>query len=197
VALARGDQEILLMFAATTLINAASMVNWLFPRQLIDRGFPGDPVLWYTALGILSFVLGAAALRLVEARIDGPGVAKRAYVVACLTGVAGLVVLACAPDALVGSIGVLVANGIAFTVTRAVSVIWVNQRTSSDVRATVHSFLSQAECAGEIASGIPLAGLAGTAGIPAALFASAAITASAGAAVARSGRRLARPPRVP
>ncbi len=101
VALARGDNEILLMFAATTLINAASMVNWLFPKQLIDRGFPGDPVLWYTALGILSFVLAAAALRLVEARIDGPGVAKRAYVLACLTGVAGLIVLTCAPDALV------------------------------------------------------------------------------------------------
>lgn len=69
--------------------------------------------------------------------------------------------------------------------------------TGRDVRATVHSFLSQAECAGEIASGIPLAGLAGAAGIPAALFASAAITASAGAAVARSGRRLTRPARVP
>jgi MFS transporter, DHA3 family, tetracycline resistance protein len=145
----------------------------------------------------LSFVLAAAALRLVEARIDGPGVARRAYVFACLTGVAGLVVLACAPDALVGCIGVLLANGIAFTVTRAVSVIWVNQRTSSEVRATVHSFLSQAECAGEIASGIPLAGLAAIAGIPAALFASAALTASAGAAVARFRRRLAGPGRFP
>jgi MFS family permease len=45
VALARSDHEILLMFAATALINAASMVNWLFPKQLIDQGFPGDPVL--------------------------------------------------------------------------------------------------------------------------------------------------------
>ena len=189
IALARGDREILLMLAATTLINAASMVTWLFPRQLIDRGFPGDPVLWYTALGICSFALGAAALRLVEARIDGAAVVRRAYVSSCVAGVAGLIVLAFAPDALVGCIGVLLANGIAFTVTRAVSVIWVNQRTSSDVRATVHSFLSQAECAGEIGSGFPLAGLAGIAGIPAALFASAAITASAGAAVARFRRR--------
>jgi MFS family permease len=186
-ALARGDRQILRMFAATTLINAASMVTWLFAKQLIDRGFPGDPVLWYTALGILSFVLGAAALRLVEARIDGVGVARRAYVFSCLTGVVGLIVLACAPDGLVGSVGVLLAQGIAFTVTRAVSVIWVNQRVSSDVRATVHSFLSQAECAGEIASGFPLAALAGVAGIPTALFTSAVITASAGAAIARSG----------
>jgi hypothetical protein len=67
---------------------------------------------------------------------------------------------------LVGSIGVLLANGIAFTVTRAVSVIWVNRRTSSDVRATAGSFLSQAECAGEIGSGVPLAARAGAAGIP-------------------------------
>jgi MFS family permease len=185
VALARSDHEIMLMFAATTLINAASMVTWLFAKQLIDRGFPGDPVLWYTALGILSFVLGAAALRLVEARINGEGAARRAYVLSCLAGVAGLIILACAPDALIGSIGILLTSGIGFTVTRAVSVIWVNQRTSSDVRATIHSFLSQAECVGEIASGFPLAALAGAAGIPAALFASAAITATAAAAIPR------------
>ncbi len=112
-------------------------------------------MLWYTALGILCFVLGAAALRLVEARIDGAGAARRAYAFSCLAGVAGLIVLAWAPDALIGGIGVLLADGIAFTVTREVSVVWVNQRTSSDVRATVHSFLSQAECAGELSSGFP------------------------------------------
>jgi hypothetical protein len=74
-----------------------------------------------------------------------------------------------------------------------VSVIWVNQRTSSDVRATVHSFLSQAECAGEIGSGFPLAALSAAAGIPAALFAASALTACAGAAVARSRSRSRRP----
>ena len=145
-------------------------------------------MLWYTALGILCFVLGAAALRLVEARIDGAGAARRAYAFSCLAGVAGLIVLAWAPDALIGGIGVLLADGIAFTVTREVSVVWVNQRTSSDVRATVHSFLSQAECAGELSSGSRLALLAGAAGISAALIASGALTACAGAAVARSRR---------
>jgi MFS transporter, DHA3 family, tetracycline resistance protein len=185
-ALARHDHEILLVFAVTALINAASMVTWLFPKQLVDRGFPGDPVLWYTALGVVSFALAAVALRVVEARIDGAGAARRAYAFSCLVGVAGLLVLAWAPDALVGSIGVLLANGIAFSVTRAVSVIWVNRRTSSDVRATVHSFLSQAECAGELASGFPFAMFAGFAGISATLAAAAALTASAGAAVART-----------
>jgi S-adenosyl methyltransferase len=56
-------------------INAASMVTWLFPRQLLDRGFPNDPVLWYTALGIVSFAVGAVALRIVEAHIDRAPVA--------------------------------------------------------------------------------------------------------------------------
>ena len=186
VALARRDHEILLVLAATMLINAASMVTWLFPRQLIDRGFPNDPVLWYTALGIVSFAVGAVALRIVEAHIDRAPVARRAYAFSCFVGAGGLIVLAAAPDALIGSIGVLLINGLSLTVTRAVSVIWVNRRTTSEVRATVHSFLSQAECAGELASGFPLAVVAQTAGIPAALMTSGALVTCVGALVARS-----------
>jgi putative transcriptional regulator len=47
--------------------------------------------------------------------------------------------------------GVLLARGISFNVTGAVSVIWVNRRTTSDVRTTLHSFLSQAELAAALA----------------------------------------------
>jgi peptidoglycan/LPS O-acetylase OafA/YrhL len=124
VSLARGDHEILFVLAATMMINGASMVAWLFPKQLVDQGFPDDPVLWYTALGILAFAVGVLALRIVEARIDGAGVARRIYAASCFIGVLGLILLASAPDALIGSIGVLLASGIAFNVTRAVSVIW-------------------------------------------------------------------------
>jgi MFS family permease len=186
VALARRDHEIRLVLAATTLINAASMVTWLFPRQLIDRGFPNDPVLWYAALGIVSFAVGAVALRIVEAHIDRAPVARRAYALACFAGATGLIVLAVAPDALIGSIGVLLINGLSLNVTRAVSVIWVNRRTTSEVRATVHSFLSQAECAGEIASGFPLAVVAQAAGIPVALMTSGALISCVGVMVGRS-----------
>lgn len=195
ITLARRDRQILLMLAATMLINGASMVTLLFPRRLVDLGFPGDPVLWYSAIGILSFAVAAAALRLVEDHIDGPGAARRAYVLACAIGVLGLIVLACAPDALLGGAGVLLASGVAFNVTRAVSVIWVNRRTVNEVRATVHSFLSQAECAGEIASGAALAVLAQAAGTVGVLIASAAIVAFTGALVARgtAGGAAARP----
>jgi MFS transporter, DHA3 family, tetracycline resistance protein len=187
VSLARRDRQILLMLVATTLINGASIVTLLFPRQLVDLGFPSDPVLWYSAFGVASFVIGAAALRIVEARIDGAGAARRAYTFACVTGVLGLIVLASAPDALVGGVGVLLASGVAFNVTRAVSVIWVNRRTVSEVRATVHSFLSQAECAGEIVSGAALAVLARAAGTAGVLIASAAVVAFTGAIVAGAG----------
>lgn len=186
IALARRDHQILLMLAATMLINGASMVTWLFPRQLVDLGFPNDPVLWYTALGIASFGTGAAALRIVEARIDNAGAARRAYVLACVIGVLGVLVLTYAPGALLGCAGVLVASGVAFNVTRAVSVIWVNRRTTSDVRATVHSFLSQAECTGEIISGSALAVVAQAAGITVVLITSAAVIAVTGAIVSRA-----------
>lgn len=123
---------------------------------------------------------------MVEARIDGADAARRSYAVSCVIGVLGLVVLAYAPDALVGGTGVLLARGISFNVTRAVSVIWVNRRTTSDVRTTMHSFLSQAESAGEIAGGFALAGLAQVAGISVTLLTSAAVIGVTGVLVARS-----------
>lgn len=184
--LARRDHEILLVFAATLITNGAGVITWLFPKQLINLGFPNDPLLWYTALGIASSGVGVVALRIVEARIDGVGVARRTYALACFAGVLGLVVLAYAPTALTGGVGVLLAGGIAFNVTRAVSVIWVNRRTTSDVRATVHSFLSQAETNGKIVGGLALAVLAQVAGISVALISSGAVIAFAGVLVARS-----------
>jgi MFS family permease len=186
VSLARRDHEVLLVFVATMLINGAALVGWLFPRQLVNLGFPSDPVLWYTAFGICSSAAGFVALRIVEARLDGVGVARRVYALTCFIGMLGLVVLAVAPDALIGGAGVLLVSGIAFNVTRTVSVIWVNRRTTSDVRATVHSFLDQAECIGEIIGGFALTLLAQVAGISIALLASAALLAFTGALVARS-----------
>ena len=186
VSLARRDHEVLLVFVAMMLINGAALVGWLFPRQLVNLGFPSDPVLWYTAFGICSSAAGFVALRIVEARLDGVGVARRVYALTCFIGMLGLVVLAVAPDALIGGAGVLLVSGIAFNVTRTVSVIWVNRRTTSDVRATVHSFLDQAECIGEIIDGFALTLLAQVAGISIALIASAALIAFTGALVARS-----------
>jgi MFS transporter, DHA3 family, tetracycline resistance protein len=182
--LARRDRDILVMLTATMLVNGAGVITWLFPRQLANLGFPREFVLWYTALGVASSGCGIAALRLVGARIDRAGAARWSYLGGCLAGVLGLAVLAYAPDALAGGAGVLLARGISVNVTGAVSVIWVNRRTTSDVRTTMHSFLSQAESSGEIAGGFALAALARAGGIATTLLASAAIIAVSGALVA-------------
>jgi hypothetical protein len=161
--LARHDREILLVFVATILINgAAEAFERLFPKRLIELGFPDepDPIVWFTALGLASLATGALALRIVESRIDGVGVARRIYAVTCFVGALGLIVLALAPDEISGMAGVLLVGGIAWPVTRCVSVIWVNRRATSDVRATVQSFLAQAEYLGEIFLGIGLGILA-------------------------------------
>lgn len=189
LAVTRRDHVIRLMFCATLIINGAGVIAWLFPKQLILLGFPRGLVLWYTALGILSSAAGYLALHIVEARIGGRGVAPRIYALSCFIGVLGLVVLTAAPDAIAGGIGVLLVSGIAFTVTRAVSIIWVNERTTSDLRATIHSFLSQAETIGEILGGFMLAAIAQTAGMSSALIASAALFACAGVMVGRHATR--------
>ncbi len=193
VNLLRRDHEILLVCVATMLINGAAMAAWLFPKQLVNLGLPSDPVLWYTALGICSSAAGVVALHLVQARIDNVGVARRMYALTCFIGVLGLVVLAEAPDAIIGGAGVLLVSGVAFNVTRTVSVIWVNRRTTSEVRATVRSFLDQAESIGEIFGGFALAVLARAASISLVLIASGALIALTGAIVARSGADRASP----
>jgi MFS family permease len=185
LALARRDREIMLVLAATMLVNGAGMVTWLFPRQLVNLGFSQDPVLWYSALVISCFAVGAVTLRVVEARIDDAGAAPRMYALACLGGILGLVLLAYAPNAFLGAIGVLLMSGISSNVARAVSVIWVNRRATSEVRATVHSFLSQAECVGETVSGFALAVLAHATGIRGTLVTSAALVLAAGVTAAR------------
>ena len=189
LALARNDREIMLVFGATLLINSgAEAFDRLFPKRLVDLGFPQDPdpIVWFTALGIVTLAVGAIALRIVEVRIDGVDVARRVYAVACLIGAVGLIVLAHAPNDVVGMAGVLVVGGVAWTIVRSVSVIWVNRRSTSDVRATVQSFLGQAESTGEIAGGLALGVLAQVSSITVALTFSSAFVACACLLVFRS-----------
>jgi MFS family permease len=186
IRLARRDPEIRLVLVATLVQSGALMVAGLFPKQLINLGLPNDSILWYTTIGLLSAALGIVALAMVERRIDGVGMARRYYALACFIGFLGLLALAVAPIALIGGVGVLLLNGTAATVTGPVSVIWVNRRSTSDVRATMHSFLSQAESMGEVGGGFLLAALAQARGISVTLLAAGALLVVTGAMVARS-----------
>ena len=189
VTLARYDREIMLVFGATILVNSgAEAFDRLYPKRLVDLGFPvePDPIVWFTMLGLCTLAVGALALRIVEARIDGAGVAHRVYAAVCFVGALGLVVLAHAPEDITGMMGVLLVGGVAWTVIRSVSVIWVNRRSTSDVRATVQSFLGQVESMGEIGGGLVLGVLAQATSITVALTFSCVLVGCAGMLVTRS-----------
>jgi len=190
IALARGDRVILLVFAATFLVNgAAEVAGRLEIKRLVELGFPAapHPIVWLTGLGVVSLVFAAIALRIVEARIGGAGVAPRVYAGACAVGALGLLVLALAPDVTIALAGLLLVKSITWPLTRTVGVIWVNGRTPSEVRATVQSFLAQAESAGEIALGLSLAVVAQGAGLPLAFAGASALLLFTTALLLRSG----------
>jgi predicted MFS family arabinose efflux permease len=177
-ALVRRSRAILVMFAATFLVNGAAVgFGRLQTRRLVDIGFPSDPVAWFAALGILTLLVGAIAFRLVERRIDSVRTTLWGYVMACAVGAVGLIGLAAAPEKVSGSAAVLLVAGIALPLTRTLSTIWVNRQTSGDVRATVHSFLAQAEYVGEIVCGLAIAVIARFAGLSPALVTCAALFA--------------------
>src|SRR5581483_2995339 len=178
-ALASRDREIMPILAATFLSEGATIVGWLFPKRLVSLGVSGDPVVSWTAIGIMSFIAGAASLRAVESFVDRPRTVRRIYELACGIGLAGIFLLALASDVVVVGLGMVLVWGVAFNLTRSVSVVWVNRRTTSDVRATVLSCLSQAETLGEIACGSALTGLAKAGDLPFTLLAAGALLALA------------------
>jgi MFS family permease len=179
LALVRRNRAIMRIFLATFLINgAADAGGRLAPKQLLDQGLPlhVDPVVWLTGLGIVALLIGAVALRLAGKRVDGQH-ARHSYAVAATIGAVGLAGLAFAPNSVAGSTCLLLVSGIAVPLTRIIGVIWVNARTTSEVRATTHSFLAQAEYLGEVTCGLAIALTATLATLPLALLACATLFA--------------------
>jgi MFS family permease len=194
-ALVRGSRAILVVFAATFLVNGvASAAGRLYPLRLVDLGLPVDPVAWITALGVLTLLVGAAAVRVAQAHIDDARSARRGYTIACGVATVGLVGLAGAADRTGGSVAVLLMAG-ALPLTRTIGTIWVNRQTAGDVRATVHSFLAQASALGEIACGLTVATFARLAGVSPALLGCGALLVIAILVIRRGGTpRTARVP---
>jgi MFS family permease len=177
VTLVRRSRAILLIFAATFLVNGASdAAGRLTQKQLIDLGLPPS-ILWFTALGVVGLVVGALVLRLVNKRISGRHAATD-YALSALVGVLSMLLLAFARDPVLGAIAVVLLNGIVTPLTRVISTIWINTRTTADIRATTHSFLAQLEYLGEIVCGIAISTLAGLTGLPIALAGCAVLFAA-------------------
>lgn len=189
IALARRDHQILLVLAATMLFNSgAEAIDRLFARHLVDLGLPSevDPIAWIVALTVVGSLAGVMALKWVESRISADGAPRRLYVGSVALAVLGTIVMAAAPEIYTGLAGTFITRGVAWSVIPVVATTWVNQRATSDVRATVQSFLGQAESVGEIGGGIALGSLAQAAGVPLAFSVSAACFTLAGILVFRS-----------
>ena len=123
-----------------------------------------------------------------QPHIDGVRTVRRGYVAACAVAAVGVVGLAGAPEEISGSLAVLLAAG-ALPLTRAFGTIWVNRQTSSDVRATVHSLLAQAEYLGVIGCGLAIAAIARLVGMVLALASCGVLLAITIVLVQRLGSR--------
>ena len=142
--------------------------------------------MWFTLLGVVGLIAGVAALRYIEHRIDGEGAPRRYYLVGAALAVVGTLILAWAPNVGAGVVGTFIVRGMAWVIIPTVATIWINRRTPSDVRATVHSFLGQAESIGEITGGITLGIVAQVSSLSVALTGSAGLFLMAFVIVARS-----------
>jgi MFS family permease len=178
--LAVRDRTLFVLVAVTVLVNgAADAFGRVYPVALADLGLPAGPpgTAWFTAIALAGYVLAVLTLTAVQPRLDTDRGARAGLVAACLTGAFGLALTGLAPNLELAVAAVIIASGIAMPLTRTITTIWVNRRTTSDIRATTHSFFAQSEYIGEILCTAMLAGLAATGGtlvLTAALFAAAA-----------------------
>jgi hypothetical protein len=189
VALARADRVLLVIIVATALLNGGNdVLGRLREVRLVQLRLPvhPDPIVVFAALTLTGVALGAVGLRVVEARVHRVPVARQIYVLSCLLGVVGMLCFAFASSAAVGAAGVLLVSGVTSPVARAVTTISVNRRATSDVRATIHSFVSQSEQAGEIVFGFTLAVVASRASTTIALAGAAVLLAAAAVLVVRT-----------
>lgn len=157
---------ILTMFMVTVLVNGASELGRLYPQQLTKIGFPAlsKPIVWLTVLNIITLLVGVAVLKIVEPRVHGLETARRDYALACIVGALGLLLIAVLPSFAPAFVGIVLMDGVSGKLTRTLASIQVNNVTTDNVRATVHSFLAQCEYFGEIILGLGIAILAKNSG---------------------------------
>jgi hypothetical protein len=190
--LARADRVIVAAVVATVLLHGGHEgYGRLVQRHLVELGLPVEPhpIVWFTAIGLCGFSLGAVALLAVQRVLDGIAAPRRIYAVTCAGGALGTMLFAHASTPALAVVGVLVVSGVVDPVSRLATTVWVNRRAAPAVRATVHSIVSQAEHLGEVVLGLGLAGLAGATSAAVALTGSAVLVAAATGVAVRSLRR--------
>ena len=183
---AANNLSIRLVLLVTLLVNGADEAfSRLFAKRLLELGLPQapDPILWLTVLGLITLAVGALALLAIEARLNERAVLPRYYFIATLLAAAGMGLFAFAPGPLVAMLGVVMVHGLALNIVRVLGSIWVNQQAVSNLRATLQSFVAQAENLGEISLGFALGLCAQWVGIGPAVMIAAVIVLFAGSLI--------------
>ncbi len=154
---------------------AKEAIDRLDIQRLVDVGLPDDinEVLVVGALVAANSLIGAGMLNIAKKRARGASVVPA--MTALLAGVAGgILMLAHAQILGLAGLGLILQGGFFLTTVPLVTT-WANTFAASENRATVHSFVGQAEAFGEILGGITLGALAQAASVPTAMTVSAGL----------------------
>ena len=152
---------------------AKEAIDRLDIQRLVDVGLPDDinDVLVVGALVAANSLIGAGMLSIAKRRARGAAVVPAMS--ALLAGVAGGILLLAHMEVLgLAALGLILQGGFFLTTVPLVTT-WANTFADSAHRATVHSFVGQAEAFGEILGGIALGTLAQVTTVPTAMTISA------------------------
>jgi len=159
----RADRVIVLLLLVALLVNGADdAFGRIYPARLSNLEFPATTsgMFWFGALNVGVLAATGIGMLLVQKLTTRERDSKRLLLLVCLVGVVGLGVLAGASLLLYGVIGVVIVGGLCTPLGRMTITIWVNQRCAASSRATVHSFLAQAEYVAEIVLGLGIVAVA-------------------------------------
>lgn len=173
-----GNPSLRVLTAVVVLAGlAAEAVDRLNVRRLDQLGLSArtsDPVVVMAVVTAADALLAAAVLWWARDRVTGRRVASGLGVLLAFSavGIAGLGLVASLPVAVV----CLVGQGALRSAAHPLPQVWANAHAPAHLRATVLSFVGQANALGEIVGGLALGAVAAAASVSAALVGSTVLT---------------------
>jgi len=168
---------------------AKEAIDRLDIQRLVDVGMPNDidEAVVVGVLVVIRYLIAAGLLTIAQRFVSGRKVVPALCTI--LLGIAiGITILAHVELLWIAGLGLVVQGGF-HTAKQPLVDVWANTFASSEARATIHSFIGQAESFGEVIGGIALGAVAQIFTVPTAmtvsllLFAGSAIYASTASAV--------------
>ena len=166
---------------------AKEAIDRLDVQRLVDVGLPSDidEVVVIGALTAVKLLLASLLLLVATRRAAGRGVVPALALLLAGSGLA-IVLLAHVDLLVIAGLGLILQGGFGFAIEPLVTT-WTNTFAADESRATVHSFMGQAEAFGEILGGLALGVVAELWSIPTAMTISVLLML-AGAATALRAR---------